>query len=85
MRSPLEVTQAEVWATVLLLVLVGVVLVVAAFLDRTRGREIVRDLSPRPSDPAHGVAPGGDPDPRPAPTPPNDPGGDPRPSPKLRR
>jgi hypothetical protein len=51
MWSPLEVTQAGVWVTVLLFVLVGVVLVVAAFLDRTRGREIARDLS-RPRKPA---------------------------------
>jgi hypothetical protein len=48
-----------VWVTVLLLVLVGVVLVVAAFLDRTRGREIAHDLSRRPNDP------GGDPRPSP--------------------
>ena len=87
---PLEVTQAGVWVTVLLLVLVGVVLVVAAFLDRTRGREIARDLSP-PRDPSidrglvHDlVVRGGDPDPRPGPPPPNDPDGDPRPQPDTR-
>jgi hypothetical protein len=85
MRTVLEVSQAGWWVTALLLVLVGVVLVVAAFLDRTRAKEIAHDLSRPPSDPATGVAPGGDPDPRPAPTPPNDPSGDPRPSPTFRR
>lgn len=35
------------WLTIALLVLIGVVGVVAAFLDRRRGREIERDLGQR--------------------------------------
>lgn len=35
------------WLTIAILVLIGVVGVVAAFLDRRRGREIERDLGQR--------------------------------------
>ena len=48
---PLEVSQAAVWSTVALLVLIGVVGVVAAFVDRRRGREIAADRSRLPGTP----------------------------------
>jgi hypothetical protein len=51
---PLEVSQAAVWATVALLVLIGLVGVVAAFVDRRRGREIAADRSRLPGTPPDG-------------------------------
>ena len=44
--TALETSDAVgVWVSVVLLVLMGVVLVIAAYLDRTRAKEIERDLS----------------------------------------
>jgi predicted DNA repair protein MutK len=48
------VSQAAVWATVALLVLIGVIGVVAAFVDRRRGREIAQDRSRLPGTPPGG-------------------------------
>jgi hypothetical protein len=48
------VSQGAVWATVALLVLVGVIGVVAAFVDRRRGREIAEDRSRLPGTPPDG-------------------------------